>query len=133
MEQPPENGENLKKSDLRDNEVAIAAYLSEAFAENDFQKVLAALSRVMRAQNVQALAKEAELRRDKLYTTFGGRVDPQLSRILKMFRALNVRFLVQSLGPRKIPVRPKLGRPAKKRTLVREQRTGGRRHSQRKP
>jgi probable addiction module antidote protein len=111
MEEPPETCENPKKSDLRDNDAAIAAYLSEAFAENDFDKVLAALSRVMRAQNVQALAKEAELRRDKLYTTFGGRVDPQLSRILKMFKALNVRFSVESMGPREIPARAKLGRP----------------------
>ena len=117
MEQPSGSGENPKKSDLRDNDVAVAAHLSEAFAENDFEKVLAALNRVMLAQNVQALAKEANLRRDKLYTTFGGRVDPQLSRILKLFKALNVRFTVTPLGPRETPLRPKLGRPRKDRWL----------------
>ena len=37
---------------------------------------LKAISRVMRAQNVQALAREAGLRRNRLYKTFGGEVDP---------------------------------------------------------
>ena len=102
-----------KKTVLRDNDLAIAAYLSEAFAENDLEQALVALKQVMRAQNVQALAREAGLPRDKLYTTFGGKVDPQLSRILRMFKALNVRFAVVSAGPREMPARPKLGRPKK--------------------
>jgi probable addiction module antidote protein len=116
MEHPPESGENHQKSDLRDNDVAIAAYLSEAFAENDFEKVLIALHRAMIAQNVQALAQESGLRRDKTYGTFGGRVDPQLSRVLRMFKALNVRFEVTPLRPREPPLRPKLGRPRKDQT-----------------
>jgi probable addiction module antidote protein len=117
MPQVAENAEmdtedDLKKV-LRDNDLAIAAHLSRAFGENDLEKVLLALNQVMRAQNVQALAKEAGLRRDKLYTTFGGKVDPQLSRILKMFKALNVKFEVVPLGPRQAPPRPRLGRPKK--------------------
>jgi probable addiction module antidote protein len=113
MEHPLDAGENPKRASLRDNDVAIAAYLTEAFEENDFEKVLIALNRVMLAQNVQALAQESGLRRDKLYGTFGGRVDPQLSRILKMFKALNVRFSIVPLSPRELPSRPKLGRPKK--------------------
>jgi len=103
----------IRNDALRDNDSEIAVYLSEAFAENDLEKALFALNQVLRAQNVQALAREAGLRRDKLYTTFGGRVDPQLSRILKMFRALNVRISVVPLGPREMPARPALGRPKK--------------------
>jgi len=103
----------IRNDALRDNDSEIAGYLSEAFAENDLEKALFALNQVLRAQNVQALAREAGLRRDKLYTTFGGRVDPQLSRILKMFRALNVRISVVPLGPREMPARPALGRPKK--------------------
>jgi probable addiction module antidote protein len=119
MEDPLDASENPKKTQLRDNDVAIAAYLTEAIKENDIEEVLAALHKVMLAQNVQALAKEAGLRRDKLYTTFGGRVDPQLSRILKMFRALNIRFSVTPLGPCEPSSRPKLGRPRKDRPVVR--------------
>ncbi len=112
MEDHPHTEDDPKKV-LRDNDLAIAAYLSQAFAENDLEKVLLALNWVMRAQNVQALAKEAGLRRDNLYTTFGGKVDPRLSRILKMFKALNVKFEVVPLGPREVPSRPRLGRPKK--------------------
>ena len=112
MEDHP-SAEDDPKNVLRDNDLAIASYLSEAFAENDPETVLLALSQVMRAQNVQALAREAGLRRDNLYTTFGGKVDPRISRILKVFKALNVKFEVVSLGAREFPSRPKLGRPKK--------------------
>ena len=100
---------------FRDNPEAIAAYLTEIFAENELQPVLIALNRVLRAQNVKALAREAGMRRDKLYTTFGGEVDPQLGRVLKLFRALNLRLAVVPLPPRPVPLRPKLGRPRKER------------------
>ncbi len=98
---------------FRDNPEAIAAYLTEIFAENELQPILVALNRVLRAQNVQALAREAGMRREKLYTTFGGEVDPQLSRLIKLLRALNLRLAVVPLPPRPVPPRPKLGRPRK--------------------
>ena len=81
----------LNLNDLfRDNPVAIAAHLTENFEENDIFKARPALSSVMQAQNVQMLARDAGLRRDTLYKTFGGRIDPQLSRVLKLFRAMDV-------------------------------------------
>ncbi|MBR1363433.1 helix-turn-helix domain-containing transcriptional regulator [Bradyrhizobium ottawaense] len=79
---------------VRDNPAAISAYLTEKFAENEISEARTALSVVMKAQNVQILARDAGLRRDALYRTFGGRIDPQLSRILKMFAAMNVRACV---------------------------------------
>jgi probable addiction module antidote protein len=75
-----------------DNELAIATYLTEAFPTEDFAKVLSALKTAIRAQNVQDLAKDAGLRRERLYHTFNGGVDPQLSRVMKLFKALNVRL-----------------------------------------
>jgi probable addiction module antidote protein len=104
---------NPKKSFFRDNKEVIAAYLTAAFAKNDLTEVLPALRLILRAQNVQAIAREAGLRRDKLYRTFGGEVDPQLGRILKLFSALNVRFTVVPLPAQERPPRPKLGRPKK--------------------
>lgn len=77
-----------------DNPAAIAAYLSETLQENDAPKARAALSIVLRAQNVQILARDSCLRRDTLYRTFGGRIDPRLSRVLKLFDALDVRACV---------------------------------------
>lgn len=58
---------------FRDNPKAIAAYLTEIFEKNDLSEVLKAMNRVMRAQNVQAMAREAGLRRDRLYKTLAER------------------------------------------------------------
>jgi len=44
---------------FRDNPDAVAAYLSDAFAKNDLTALLEAINLVMRAQNVQAMAREA--------------------------------------------------------------------------
>ena len=101
------------KKAFRDNELAVAAYLTEAFARDDFPEVLSALKTIIRAQNVKVLAKEGGLRRDRLYHTFNGEVDPQLSRVMKLFKALNIRLAVFALAPRERPTRPKLGRPKK--------------------
>ena len=100
---------------FRDRPDVIASYLTDAFAENDLECVAQALNHVLRAQNVQALAREAGLRRDKLYKTFGGKVDPQLGRLLKLFAAMNVRIEVVAMPERPVPARPKLGRPPKKK------------------
>jgi probable addiction module antidote protein len=108
------------KADLkvrfRDNPKAIARYLNESLAKNQLEPVLAAFDEILRAQNVQALAREAGMRRDKLYGTFGGKVDPTLGRVLKLLGALNVRLVAVAWVPRSIPPRPKLGRPKKQKT-----------------
>jgi probable addiction module antidote protein len=104
---------NDLKERFRDRPDMIASYLTDAFAENDLERATLALSLVLRAQNVQALAREAGLRRDKLYKTFGGRVDPQLGRLLKLFAAMNLRIAVVPMPERPLPARPKLGRPPK--------------------
>ena len=98
---------------FRDNPKNIAAHLSGAFAENDLAAIMAAINRVMLAQNVKALARESGLRREGLYRTFGGEIDPLLSRVLALFDALGVRITIEALPSRKIPPRPKLGRPRK--------------------
>ena len=108
------NKENAER--FKDNPEAIASYLSKKFEENDYLEILQAIKKVLRAQNVQAVAREAGLRRDRLYVTFGGEVDPLLSRVMALFAALGVRITVEALPPRKIPERPKLGRPATKRS-----------------
>jgi probable addiction module antidote protein len=100
---------------FRDNPQAIASYLSEVFEKNDIDAILRAIHRVMRAQNVQALAREAGLRRDKLYVTFGGDTEPYLYRVMALLNALGVRLTVKAMPPRPIPPRPKLGRPRKPR------------------
>src|SRR5215470_11772732 len=107
------------KADLKarfgNNPKAIARYLSESLAKNQLQPVLTAFDEILRAQNVQAIAREAGMRRDKLYGTFGGKVDPALGRVLKLLSALNVQLVAVPCVPRSIPTRPKLGRPKKQK------------------
>ncbi|MGY3408451.1 putative addiction module antidote protein [Bradyrhizobium sp. GM5.1] len=91
---------------FRDNPAATAIYLTESMRENDFDAARTALSRVMQAQNVQMLARDAGLRRDALYRTFGGRIDPQLSRILRLFDALNVQACVVRAHPSEMQSAP---------------------------
>src|SRR6201988_2644803 len=98
---------------IKVNVYAIADYLADALEKNDHDEVLKAICRVMRAQNFQALARDAGLRRDRLYKSFGGEVDPLLSRVMALFNALGVALTAKALPPREIPSRPKLGRPKK--------------------
>jgi probable addiction module antidote protein len=103
------------KARFRDNPEAIARYLNQSLEKNELKLVLAAFDKVLRGQNVQALASEAGMRRDKLYGTFGGKVDPTLGRVLKLLSALNVRLVAVPWIARPTPARPKLGRPRKPR------------------
>lgn len=96
---------------FRDNPTAIAKYLTEAFRTKDLGGILLAINAVMRAQNVQQLAKATGLRRDTLYHTFGGDVNPQLGRVMELFAGMDVELTVKALSPSPKPPRPKLGRP----------------------
>ena len=102
-------------SRFRDNSSEIAAYLTEIFAADDFPTILAALSTVLRAQNVSALSRVTGLRRDRLYKTFGGTIEPDFRRVLKLLEGLDVQFVVVPREtPKPKPELPKLGRPRKK-------------------
>jgi probable addiction module antidote protein len=107
-EQKPPNLRNF-----RDNPEAVAEHLTKAFATNDVGIIVRAINEIMRAQNVVALAKNAGLRRDRLYKSFGGKIDPQLGRTIALFAALDVQIVVKPLTPKEKPPRPKLGRPRK--------------------
>ena len=104
--------ESRESSPFRNNPVKIAGYLSEAIAKDDFSSLLAALSLVLRAQNVSALSRATGLRRDRLYKTFDGKSEPDFRRVLKLLEGLDVQIVVV---PREEPTPksplPKLGRP----------------------
>jgi probable addiction module antidote protein len=105
---------NLDPKKLRDNPALIASYLSVAFATDDLSTILRSLREVLRAQNVMALSRATGLRRDKLYTTFGGDVDPHFSRVLRLLEGFGVELIVRErLVTKPKPPRPKLGRPRK--------------------
>ena len=101
-------------SRFRDNPSEIASYLTEVFADDNFPTILAALSIVLRAQNVSALSRVTNLRRDRLYKTFGGSIEPDFRRVLKLLEGLDVKIVVVPREtPKPKPDLPKLGRPRK--------------------
>jgi probable addiction module antidote protein len=104
--------ESSENSPFRDNPAEIARYLTEILAKDDFRAILQALSIILRAQNVAALARASGLRRDRLYVTFDGEVEPDFRRVLKLLEGLDVQLVVVPReNPRPKPDLPKLGRP----------------------
>jgi probable addiction module antidote protein len=102
------------KQELKDNPDQIASYLTQALETDDLTAILAAFRDVLRAQNVMAFSRATGLRRDRLYKTFGGTIDPDFSRVLALLEGLGVRLVVQRRRPlRPTPPLPKLGRPTK--------------------
>ncbi|MDO8969390.1 MAG: hypothetical protein Q7U74_01810 [Saprospiraceae bacterium] len=106
--------EDINSIRFRDNPIEIAKHLTEAFKTNDLGVVVLAIKTVMRAQNVMALAKETGLRRDRLYKTFGGDVNPQLGRVMELLAGMDVQLVAKPLRPKVRAPRPKLGRPPKR-------------------
>ena len=105
--------ENHKK--YRDNPELISTYLNEALASDNVTVFAVAVGRVMRDQNVVALAEETGLRRENLYRMFTGSRDPTLGNTMRMLAALGVRFVVEARTSINLkPPRAKLGRPKSK-------------------
>src|SRR5215813_13323721 len=96
---------------FRDNPDAISVYLTEKLEKNNFDATRTALGLIVQAQNVQILARDAGVRRDTLYKTFGGKVDPHLSRLLKIFRALDLHFQVVPSAKCDFPTQQHLSPP----------------------
>ena len=104
--------ESTETSPFRDNPTEIARYLTEILDRDEFPAFLQALSTVLRAQNVAALARSTGLRRDRLYKTFDGQTAPDLQRVLKLIEGLGVQLkVVPRDNSKPKPELPKLGRP----------------------
>jgi probable addiction module antidote protein len=116
LQESSPNDNKILARQLRDNPELIAGYLTHAFEANEFEEAVFALREVTHAQNVSSLGRAAGIPRRTFYKTFSGEVDPQLSRILKVFVALNIRFTVVALPHRQRSPRPTLGRPRKRPT-----------------
>jgi probable addiction module antidote protein len=87
--------------------------MNDAFATNNYKTILNAIYQSLTAQNVAAIAREAGLRRDKLYKSLGGKVDPKFSRVIKLLIALKVQLAAHPTSFQSQVIHPKLGRPIK--------------------
>jgi probable addiction module antidote protein len=100
------------KDRLRSNPLKIADFLNEAFKTDDLPTILVALREALRAQNVAELSRRMALRRDRLYKTFGGEIDPGFGRVLKLLEGLEVQI---TIAPRKVPKPQALLKPGRPR------------------
>jgi probable addiction module antidote protein len=106
-----------EKADLKnrfhDNPEAIARHLTESLAKNELGPFLKALNQILIGQNVMAVARESGMRRENIYRSLRGKVDPPVGRVLALLDALNVGLVAVPRLRRPAPPRPKLGRPRK--------------------
>jgi probable addiction module antidote protein len=76
---------------LTDDE-AIAEYMTAVFETEDTDLLLLALSDIARAKGMAQVAKDAGLGRESLYKALAPGAKPRLDTILKVARALGLRF-----------------------------------------
>lgn len=70
----------------------IAAYLDVALEDGDPAVIARALGAVARARNMSQLARETGMSREGLYKALSGEGNPSFATVLKVARALGIRF-----------------------------------------
>jgi probable addiction module antidote protein len=78
-----------------DDDEAIAEYMTAVLEENDPDLLLLALSDVARAKGMAQVAKDAGLGRESLYKALAPGAKPRFETVMKVARALGVKFTVQ--------------------------------------
>ena len=79
---------------LNDDE-AIAEYMTAVLEANDPDLLLLALADVARAKGMAQVAKDAGLGRESLYKALSPGVKPRFETVMKVARALGVKFTAQ--------------------------------------
>ena len=74
---------------------AIAEYMTAILEANDTDLLLLALSDVARAKGMAQVAREAGLGRESLYKALAPGAKPRVETVMKVARALGVKFTAQ--------------------------------------
>jgi len=78
-----------------DDDEAIAEYMTAVLEENDSDLLLLALADVARAKGMAQVARDAGLGRESLYKALAPGAKPRFDTIMKVARALGVKFTAQ--------------------------------------
>ena len=78
-----------------DDDQAIAEYTTAVLETNDADLLLLALSDVARAKGMAQVAKDAGLGRESLYKALAPGAKPRFDTVMKVARALGVKFTAQ--------------------------------------
>lgn len=80
-----------------DDDAAIAEYMTAVLEANDPDLLLLALGDVARAKGMAQVAKDAGLGRESLYKALTPGAKPRFDTVLKVARALGVKFTAQAV------------------------------------
>lgn len=80
-----------------DDEVAIAAYLTDILRANDSALLAAALGDIARARGMTAIAKSAGITREALYKALRPNSSPRFDTVNRVCEALGVRLVAQAI------------------------------------
>ena len=78
-----------------DNDAAIAEYMTAILEEDDPGLLLLALADVARAKGMAQVARDAGLGRESLYKALAPGAKPRFETVMKVARALGLKFTVQ--------------------------------------
>lgn len=78
-----------------DDDAAIAEYMTAVLETGDADLLLLALSDVARAKGMAQVAKDAGLGRESLYKALAPGAKPRFETVMKVARALGVKFTAQ--------------------------------------
>jgi probable addiction module antidote protein len=79
-----------------DDDEAIAEYMTAILETEDPDLLLAALGDVARAKGMAKVAKDAGLGRESLYKALAPGAKPRFDTVLKVARALGVKFIAEA-------------------------------------
>ena len=85
-------------TEFLDSDEAISAYISEALAIGDPSFIADAIGVVARARGIDSIAKSAGLSRESLYKALSEHGNPELSTLLKVFKALGLELSALPTG-----------------------------------
>jgi probable addiction module antidote protein len=70
----------------------VVAYLDAVLEDGDIELLKAALGDIARSEEMAMIAKEAQLSRTSLYRSLSQEVDPKLSTVMNILKAMGLRF-----------------------------------------
>jgi probable addiction module antidote protein len=81
---------------------AMADYLSEALATDDFEFVCDALDTIARAKGMKEVAKATGLSRESLYKSLGGTTRPEFETVRKVIGSFGLKLVAEPIEGTKV-------------------------------
>ena len=87
-------------ADYLNTDEAIVAYLEEALDTDDPAFIAQALGTVARTRGMSQIARDTGLSRESLYRALSANGNPEFSTVIRVMKALGLKFSVANADPR---------------------------------